>query len=88
MDTHLVDIQARDPIRQALAGNHTALVDLKLTEYNREEMNRMIGCAAACLYKPFNSRPSMNQIIQTLEGIIPVINIWNENDSNNIPRET
>uniref|UniRef100_A0A2C9W3E9 non-specific serine/threonine protein kinase n=1 Tax=Manihot esculenta TaxID=3983 RepID=A0A2C9W3E9_MANES len=79
---------ARDPIRQALAGNHTALVDLKLTEYNREEMNRMIGCAAACLYKPFNSRPSMNQIIQTLEGIIPVINIWNENDSNNIPRET
>ncbi|XP_043811704.1 proline-rich receptor-like protein kinase PERK1 isoform X3 [Manihot esculenta] len=85
--TTIVD-WARDPIRQALAGDHTALVDLKLKEYNREEMNRMIGCAAACVYKPFNFRPSMNQIIQTLEANIPVTNIWNENDSNYIQIDT
>uniref|UniRef100_A0A2C9W4I8 non-specific serine/threonine protein kinase n=1 Tax=Manihot esculenta TaxID=3983 RepID=A0A2C9W4I8_MANES len=80
-DTTIVN-WAKARIRPALEGDYKALVDSKLSQYDKEEMNRMIFCAAACLYKPLKSRPSMGQIIQILEAVVPLKHIWDENDHN------
>ncbi|KAG8647504.1 hypothetical protein MANES_09G081620v8 [Manihot esculenta] len=63
---------ARSQIGQALDNDdYTVLVDSKLEDmYNKEEMIRMIYCAAASVYKPSYSRPTMKQIIGVLEGTI------------------
>ncbi|XP_058007366.1 proline-rich receptor-like protein kinase PERK3 isoform X3 [Hevea brasiliensis] len=65
-------------------GNYGDLVDSKLlqTNYDEKEMEIMIYCAAACIYKPSISRPSMNQIVRALEGYMHLEGTWNEkNDS-------
>ncbi|XP_021622785.1 probable receptor-like protein kinase At5g59700 isoform X4 [Manihot esculenta] len=63
---------ARSQIGQALDNDdYTDLVDSKLEDmYNKKEMIRMIYCAAASVYKPSYSRPTMKQIIGVLEGTI------------------
>ncbi|KAG8656366.1 proline-rich receptor-like protein kinase PERK1 isoform X1 [Manihot esculenta] len=45
-----------------------SLVDPKLKDYNKEEMMRMIHCAAASVYKLSSFRPKIKQIIEVLEG--------------------
>jgi len=44
-------------------GNHDALVDPRLgSEYNDNEMARMITCAAACVRHSSRRRPRMGQV--------------------------
>ncbi|KAF2301246.1 hypothetical protein GH714_021340 [Hevea brasiliensis] len=52
---------AKDRIGQALDNEYENLVDSRLQEYDKEEMIRMICCAAASVYKPSHFRPIMKQ---------------------------
>ncbi|KAK1602395.1 hypothetical protein QYE76_007939 [Lolium multiflorum] len=69
MDDSLVD-WARPLMTRALQdGNHDALVDPQLgTEFNDNEMARMIACAAACVRHSGRRRPRMSQVVRALEG--------------------
>ncbi|KAJ9180996.1 hypothetical protein P3X46_009173 [Hevea brasiliensis] len=52
---------------------YEGFVDLKLRgACDEREMQRMTYCAAACVYKPLNSRPNMKQIIEILEATTPL----------------
>ncbi|RLN23204.1 proline-rich receptor-like protein kinase PERK1 [Panicum miliaceum] len=69
MDDNLVD-WARPLMTKAFEdGNHDALVDPRLgSEYNDNEMARMIACAAACVRHSARRRPRMGQVVRALEG--------------------
>lgn len=69
MDDNLVD-WARPLMTKAFEdGNHDALVDPRLgSEYNDNEMARMIACAAACVRHSSRRRPRMGQVVRALEG--------------------
>ncbi|XP_050234355.1 probable disease resistance protein At5g63020 [Mercurialis annua] len=57
------------------------LIDPKLQkEYNEDEMQRMIYCAAACVYKPGRDRPKMSEIVEALQGNMPLERIWSNDD--------
>lgn len=50
-------------------GNYDSLVDPHLgTEFNENEMERMIACAAACVRHSARRRPRMSQVVRALEG--------------------
>lgn len=57
--------QARPLLLRALEeSNFEGLVDTKLNnEYDREEMVRMVACAAACVRYTAPRRPRMDQVI-------------------------
>ncbi|TVU22970.1 hypothetical protein EJB05_32694 [Eragrostis curvula] len=69
MEDSLVD-WARPLMTKAFEdGNHDALVDPRLgNEYNYNEMERMIACAAACVRHSARRRPRMSQVVRALEG--------------------
>ncbi|KAK3163234.1 hypothetical protein QOZ80_1AG0000990 [Eleusine coracana subsp. coracana] len=69
MDDSLVD-WARPLMTKAFEdGNHDDLVDPRLgNEYNNNEMERMIACAAACVRYSARRRPRMSQVVRALEG--------------------
>ncbi|PAN33031.1 hypothetical protein PAHAL_5G530700 [Panicum hallii] len=69
MDDNLVD-WARPLMTKAFEdGNHDILVDPRLgSEYNDNEMARMIACAAACVRHSARRRPRMGQVVRALEG--------------------
>jgi len=69
MDDNLVD-WARPLMTKAFEdGNHDALVDPRLgSEYNDNEMARMIACAGACVRHSARRRPRMGQVVRALEG--------------------
>ncbi|CAO2175180.1 unnamed protein product [Urochloa humidicola] len=69
MDDNLVD-WARPLMTKAFEdGNHDELVDPRLgSEYNDNEMARMIACAAACVRHSSRRRPRMGQVVRALEG--------------------
>ncbi|XP_043811831.1 serine/threonine-protein kinase PBL36 isoform X3 [Manihot esculenta] len=73
---------ARYRIGRALENNeYKDLVDSKLQqEYDKEEMLRMVTCAAASVYKPSRSRPTMKQIIRVLEGTMSYMKIMKRKD--------
>ncbi|XP_057990298.1 proline-rich receptor-like protein kinase PERK1 [Hevea brasiliensis] len=57
--------------------DYDSFVDSALKEYDKSEMKRMIYCAAASLYgKSSKSRPTMEQIVGTLEGKISCEELW------------
>ncbi|XP_065869302.1 putative proline-rich receptor-like protein kinase PERK6 [Euphorbia lathyris] len=66
------------PLKNALNKcDYTALVDPTLgNQYSKEEMGRMIHCAAACIYKLERNRPQMKEIVQVLEGDMSMKLIW------------
>ncbi|XP_018435511.2 proline-rich receptor-like protein kinase PERK2 [Raphanus sativus] len=70
-DNSLVD-WARPLLTRALEENNfEALVDPKLNnEYDREEMARMVVCAASCVRHSARRRPRMDQVTRVLEGNI------------------
>jgi serine/threonine protein kinase len=70
-DDSLVD-WARPLLVQALEeSNFEGLADIKLNnEYDREEMARMVACAAACVRYTARRRPRMDQVVRVLEGNI------------------
>ncbi|MBA0832448.1 hypothetical protein Goarm_016837 [Gossypium armourianum] len=69
MDDSLVD-WARPLLTRALeGGNVDELVDPRLEKnYNQNEMQRMIACAAASIRHSARKRPKMSQIARILEG--------------------
>ncbi|XWS45397.1 hypothetical protein CRYUN_Cryun15aG0133000 [Craigia yunnanensis] len=69
MDDSLVD-WARPLLARALEnGNHDELVDARLElNYNHNEMQRMVACAAASIRHSARKRPKMSQIVRALEG--------------------
>ncbi|CAH8348444.1 unnamed protein product [Eruca vesicaria subsp. sativa] len=48
------------------------LVDHKLTEFNMEEVKRMIGIALLCTYSSHSLRPSMSRVVAMLSGDVEV----------------
>ncbi|KAG5248684.1 hypothetical protein OIU78_014414 [Salix suchowensis] len=72
IDDSIVD-WARPLLKQALEdSNYDAVVDPKLQDYDSNEMNRMICCAAACVRHIARFRPRMSQIVRGLEGNMPL----------------
>ncbi|KAJ6704299.1 PROLINE-RICH RECEPTOR-LIKE PROTEIN KINASE PERK4 [Salix viminalis] len=72
IDDSIVD-WARPLLKQALEdSNYDAVVDPKLQDYDSNEMNRMICCAAACVRHIARFRPRMSQIVRALEGNMPL----------------
>ncbi|XP_015572844.1 interleukin-1 receptor-associated kinase 1 isoform X2 [Ricinus communis] len=73
---------ARLLISHALrSGDYLSLLDPKLKgNCDKNEVERMIHCAVACVYKPSERRPKMKQIVQALEGNMPLKDIWDVND--------
>ncbi|CAA7045767.1 unnamed protein product [Microthlaspi erraticum] len=71
-DDNLVD-WARPLLDQASEkGDFEVVTDTKLSnEYNREEMGRMVACAAACVRHTARHRPSMDQVARVLDGNVP-----------------
>lgn len=69
MDDSLVD-WARPLLTRALEdGNFDTLVDKRLgTDYNQNEMSRLVACAAACVRHSARRRPRMSQVVRALEG--------------------
>ncbi|XP_077219735.1 proline-rich receptor-like protein kinase PERK1 isoform X2 [Tasmannia lanceolata] len=58
--------------------NYHLLVDPRLeSNYNFNEMTRVVDCAAACLRPSSRSRPKMSQIVRVLEGHLS-LNLLNE----------
>jgi hypothetical protein len=57
-------LQARPLMTKVLEdGNHDALVDPRLgNEYNNNEMEKMIACAAACVRHSARRRPRMSEV--------------------------
>ncbi|XP_076953995.1 proline-rich receptor-like protein kinase PERK15 [Bidens hawaiensis] len=69
MDDSLVD-WARPLLTRALEdGNFDSIVDPRLPQdYNRNEMARMVSCAAVCVRHSARRRPKMSQVVRALEG--------------------
>ncbi|EEF40848.1 proline-rich receptor-like protein kinase PERK4 [Ricinus communis] len=69
MEDSLVD-WARPLLNQSLEdGNYNELADFRLeNNYNPEEMQRMVACAAASIRHSARKRPRMSQIVRALEG--------------------
>lgn len=61
----LWSLQAKPLIKQAQEdGNFDLIVDPKLqNNYRKNEMTRMVGCAAACVYRSVEHRPTMSEVI-------------------------
>ncbi|XAR53336.1 Non-specific serine/threonine protein kinase [Bertholletia excelsa] len=59
--------------RRALEdGNFGNVVDRQLQmRYNRDEMARMVACAASCVCLAAEQRPSMSEVVRALEGNLP-----------------
>ncbi|XP_062018807.1 proline-rich receptor-like protein kinase PERK1 [Rosa rugosa] len=68
---------ARPLLTQALEdGAFDALVDPRLeTNYNKNEMARMVACAAACVRHSAWLRPRMSQIVHALEGVASLMDL-------------
>ncbi|XP_058005551.1 proline-rich receptor-like protein kinase PERK2 [Hevea brasiliensis] len=73
---------AKERIGQVLDNHkYSDLVDSRLQgAYNKEEMGRMICCAAASIYKPSRSRPIIKQIIKVLQRRMSPQKIMDEKD--------
>ncbi|VYS58488.1 unnamed protein product [Arabidopsis thaliana] len=69
VDDSLVDWARPLLNRASEEGDFDGLADSKMgNEYDREEMARMVACAAACVRHSARRRPRMSQIVRALEG--------------------
>ncbi|XP_057991820.1 receptor-like kinase LIP2 isoform X2 [Hevea brasiliensis] len=76
---------AGSQIKKALGGEFKDFVDFKLQKYDKEEMKRMVHCAAFCVYKRPKFRPPMRKIVRALEGDMPLANLSDEMIDNQLP---
>ncbi|CAN8270542.1 unnamed protein product [Cochlearia groenlandica] len=68
-DDNLVDWARPLLNRASEEGDFDGLADKKLNKkYGKEEMARMVACAAACVRHSARRRPRMSQIVRALEG--------------------
>ncbi|XP_057991827.1 uncharacterized protein LOC110665629 isoform X5 [Hevea brasiliensis] len=77
--------KAGSQIKKALGGEFKDFVDFKLQKYDKEEMKRMVHCAAFCVYKRPKFRPPMRKIVRALEGDMPLANLSDEMIDNQLP---
>ncbi|KAM0062118.1 putative protein kinase RLK-Pelle-PERK-1 family [Helianthus debilis subsp. tardiflorus] len=69
MGESLIDWAAPILMQALDGGSFDAMVDPRLEgNYNRDEMHRMVSCAAACLRHAARKRPKMSKIVRVLEG--------------------
>ncbi|NP_001302638.1 proline-rich receptor-like protein kinase PERK1 [Brassica napus] len=69
VDDSLVDWARPLLNRASEQGDFEGLADAKMNNgYDREEMARMVACAAACVRHSARRRPRMSQIVRALEG--------------------
>ncbi|XP_010488565.1 PREDICTED: proline-rich receptor-like protein kinase PERK1 [Camelina sativa] len=69
VDDSLVDWARPLLNRASEEGDFEGLADPKMgNEYDKEEMARMVACAAACVRHSGRRRPRMSQIVRALEG--------------------
>lgn len=60
-------------IQASKGGNYEEMVDPRLRgNYNRDEMHRLVACAAACLRHAAKKRPKMSTIVRILQGEMSV----------------
>nr|KAJ0205034.1 hypothetical protein LSAT_V11C500271400 [Lactuca sativa] len=65
----LIDWAGPTLIQASEGGSYEEMVDPLLRgNYNRDEMHRMVACAAACLRHAAKKRPKMSQIVRVLQG--------------------
>lgn len=78
LDDNIVD-WARPLLTEALKdGNYDNLADSRLQRnYDLSEMTRMVACAAVCVRHLARHRPPISQVVQVLEGNIPVEDLNN-----------
>lgn len=55
-------LQAKNRIKEALEDEYKGFVDSKLQMYDKEQMKRMINCAAICVYNRPQFRPSIKKV--------------------------
>ncbi|XP_021609194.1 uncharacterized protein LOC110612729 isoform X1 [Manihot esculenta] len=68
--------------------NYSSLVDSTLKgHYDKKEMEIMIYCAAASIYRPAKLRPRMKQIVEALEGNMSPSELWAVEDVKFISRK-
>uniref|UniRef100_A0A2C9W1X8 non-specific serine/threonine protein kinase n=1 Tax=Manihot esculenta TaxID=3983 RepID=A0A2C9W1X8_MANES len=68
--------------------NYSSLVDSTLKgHYDEKEMEIMIYCAAASVYRPAKLRPRMKQIVEALEGKMSPSELWAVQDVKFISRK-
>ncbi|XP_058005282.1 proline-rich receptor-like protein kinase PERK15 [Hevea brasiliensis] len=60
-------------LRKSLSSGNYDFIDKRLQGYNNNEMKQVIACALACLNDNPDDRPQMNEIVETLEGNIQVV---------------
>uniref|UniRef100_A0A2C9UYG3 non-specific serine/threonine protein kinase n=1 Tax=Manihot esculenta TaxID=3983 RepID=A0A2C9UYG3_MANES len=77
---------AKNRIKEALEDEYKGFVDSKLQMYDKEQMKRMINCAAICVYNRPQFRPSIKKIVLALEGHMPLKNLWDGNNDDELPR--
>ncbi|KAG8643516.1 hypothetical protein MANES_11G043600v8 [Manihot esculenta] len=82
--SHIVS-WAKNQIIPVLKGKRTDLIDSKLQNFNgkeKKEMIRMVKCAACCVYKLSEIRPTIKEIAQALEDELHLNGVWDDNDYN------
>ncbi|KAF2322785.1 hypothetical protein GH714_030714 [Hevea brasiliensis] len=60
-------------LRKSLSSGNYDFIDKRLQGYNNNEMKQVIACALACLNDNPDDRPQMNEIVETLEANIQVV---------------
>ncbi|KAI7742127.1 hypothetical protein M8C21_003531 [Ambrosia artemisiifolia] len=86
-DESVIDWAAPTLIQASDGGSFDEMVDPRLEgNYNRDEMRRMVACAAACLRHSAKKRPKMSTIVRVLEGDVLFNDISKADTKENVTR--
>lgn len=83
-DDSLIDWATPVLIQASNGGSFDEMVDPRLEgNYNKDEMHRMVACAAACLRHAAKRRPKMSKIVRVLEGDVSLDDLNNRDKKAN-----
>nr|GEV51535.1 proline-rich receptor-like protein kinase PERK1 [Tanacetum cinerariifolium] len=83
-DDSLIDWATPVLIQASEGGSFDEMVDPRLEgSYNRDEMHRMVACAAICLRHAAKRRPKMSQVVRILEGDVSLKDLTKANRRSN-----
>ncbi|PWA74241.1 serine/threonine-protein kinase, active site protein [Artemisia annua] len=83
-DDSLIDWATPVLIQASEGGSFDEMVDPRLGgNYNRNEMHRMVACAAICLRHAAKRRPKMSQVVRILEGDVSLEDLNKANMKSN-----
>lgn len=84
-DDSLIDWATPVLIQASEGGSFDEMVDPRLGgNYNRDEMHRMVACAAICLRHAAKRRPKMSQVVRILEGDVSLEDLTKANRKSNV----